>query len=73
MSHFARRSAAALGLDQLVIFPEGAVEKSQVTFINGALPVVSDSGNAGGVEKSLFFVDELEANDRVLQRKAAFP
>src|SRR6266480_1767165 len=49
MSHIACRSAAALGLDQLIIFPEGAVEKSQVTFIDGALPVFSESGDAGGV------------------------
>src|SRR5467141_4326277 len=58
MSHIACRSAAALGLDQLIIFPDGAVEKSQVTFIDGALPVFSDSGDAGGVEKSFFFRSE---------------
>jgi hypothetical protein len=68
MTHIAGRSAAALGLDQLIILPEGAVEKSQVTFINGVLPVFSESGDAGGIEKSLFFVDELEAEARPCRR-----
>src|SRR2546423_9677770 len=72
MAHIPRRSAAAPGLDELIIFPERAIEKSEVTFIYGTLPVFSAAGNAGGVEKPLFFVDELKADDRLFRREAAF-
>src|ERR1700674_3201288 len=58
MAHITRCSSTALGLDELIIFPERAVEKRQVTFIDGALPIFSESGDAGSVEESLFFVHE---------------
>src|SRR5439155_25774178 len=35
LPHIARRFAATLGLNQLVVFPECAVEESQITLIHG--------------------------------------
>src|SRR6266576_2178768 len=72
MSHIACRSAAALGLDELIIFPERAIEQSEVAFVHGPLPILSKAGYARIVEKSLFFVEELEADDRFFRRKASF-
>ena len=72
MSHIACRSAAALGLDELIISPERAIEQSEIAFVHGPLPTFSEPGNARSVEKSLFFVDELEADDGLFGRKAAF-
>ena len=72
MSHIACSSAAALGLDELIIFPERAIEQSEVAFVHGPLPILSKAGNARSVEKSLFFVEELEADDRFFRRKASF-
>src|SRR5260370_32961932 len=69
MAHIARRPAAAFGLDELVIFPESAIEKGEVAFLHGALPVFSDTENAGGIEESLFLMAELQPADRFLPRQ----
>src|SRR5260370_29526612 len=72
MAHIARRPAAAFGLDELVIFPESAIEKGEVAFLHGALPVFSDTEDAGGIEESLFLMDELQPDDRFLRGQTAF-
>src|SRR5438876_1591839 len=71
MPHIARSLAATLGFNQLVVFPECAVEETQITLIHGALGAFSEAWNARRVEESLVFLDELEANDRFFRRKIA--
>src|SRR5256884_2351375 len=72
MPHIARSFAATLGLNQLVVFPECAVEESQITLIPGVLGAFSPAGDARRVEESLVFLDELQANDRFFRRKIPF-
>jgi len=47
MAHFPRRSAAALGGDEFVVLPKCAIEKGEIALVDGALPVLSKSLNAG--------------------------
>src|SRR5438128_11293343 len=72
MPHIARSFAATLGLNQLVVFPECAVEESQITLIHGVLGAFAQAGAARRVERSLLFLDELQANDRFFRRKIPF-
>src|SRR5260370_3066200 len=60
MAHIAGRPAAAFGGNELVVLPEGAVEKGQITLIHGALPVFANARNTRSVEDSFFFVNELQ-------------
>jgi len=72
MAHIASRPATAFGGDEFVVLPESAIEESQIAFIHGALPVLSESWDTGGVEESLFLMDELQADHRFLRRQTAF-
>src|SRR6267142_1559737 len=42
MAHIASRPAAAFGGNEFVVLPEGAIEESQIAFIHGALPAISE-------------------------------
>src|SRR5258707_4905341 len=71
MAHLASRPAAALGGNEFVVFPEGAIEKGKVAFVHGALPFFALSRNARCVEKSFFLVHQLNAYNRFLRRHAS--
>src|SRR5258708_11579924 len=71
MSHLASRPAAALGGNEFVVFPECAIEKGEITFVNNALPFFALSRNAGCVEKSFLLVHQLNADHSFLRRHAS--
>src|SRR5580692_6489712 len=63
MTHLPSRLAPLLNGVQFVIFPESAIEYSEVAFFDETQPVIANSGKIGGIEKFLFLGSKAQADD----------
>src|SRR6266702_7151946 len=71
MAHFPRGLAASFGGNEFVVFPECAVDESEIAFVQEALPIFADSRKARSVEQPLLLLKQLETDNGFLRRKAA--
>src|SRR6266487_3242785 len=56
VAHFPRGLAASFGGNEFVVFPECAVDESEIAFVHEALPIFADSLKARSVEEPLFLL-----------------
>src|SRR6266568_539759 len=70
MAHFPCGLAASFGGNEFV-FPECAVDESEIAFVHEALPIFADSRKARSVKEPLLLLKQLETDNRLLRRKAA--
>src|SRR5229473_252245 len=71
VTHFPRGLAASFGGNEFVVFPECAVDESDIAFVHGALPIFADSRKARSVEEPLLLLKQLQTDNGFLRRKAA--
>src|SRR6266705_4310615 len=71
VAHFPRGLAASFGGNEIVVFPECAVDESEIAFVHEALPIFADSRKARSVEEPLLFLMLLATDNGILRRNAA--
>src|SRR5260370_36979829 len=71
VTHFPRGRAASFGGNEFVVFPECAVDESEIAFVHEALPIFADSRKARSVEEPLLLLKQLQTDNGFLRRKAA--
>src|SRR6266478_1733754 len=64
MAHFPRGLAASFGGNEFVVFPECAVDQSEIAFVHEALPIFADSRKARSIEEPLLLLQLLQKEKR---------